>query len=136
MIFVIAYFEVKALKKSIIPKILDYFFSLFNFANLDFFSKKKYRHLCIYTGCFVKATPIVFLQDFKILAGPKALSVASQTADPVVASLILARSYSFVDFDHEIIYMVIFLLRLIQEGLLSATSESICTKLDQKKVVR
>ena len=37
-------------------------------------------------------------------------------------------SHTFVDIDHEIISMVILLLPLIQEGLLSVTHESMCTK--------
>ena len=38
-----------------------------------------------------------------------AQSVTCLTADPGVVSLILARSHTFVDIDHEIISMVIFL---------------------------
>ena len=59
--------------------------------------------------------------------GRVAQSVASLTADPGVESLILAQSHTFVEIDHEIISTVIFLL-LIQEGLLSVTSESMCSK--------
>ena len=40
------------------------------------------------------------------------------TADPGVASSIPARSHTFVEIDHEMISTVIFLLPLIQEGLL------------------
>ena len=47
----------------------------------------------------------------------------SKTEDPGVVSL--ARS-TFVEIDHEIISTVILLL--IQEGLLSVTVESMCTK--------
>ena len=70
------------------------------------------------------------------LAGCVAQSVtclvtdACLTADPGVASLIPARSHTFVEIDHEIISTVILLpsaVRLIQEGLLSDTSESMCT---------
>ena len=50
------------------------------------------------------------------------------TAYPGVASLILARSLMFVEIVHEIISTVILLLPLIQEGLLSVSSESMCTK--------
>ena len=50
------------------------------------------------------------------------------TADPEVASLIPVRSHTFVEIDHEIISMFIYLLPLIQEGLLSVTSEIMCTK--------
>ena len=49
------------------------------------------------------------------------------TADLGVANLIPARSHTFVEIDHELISVVILLLLLIQEGLLSATSESMCT---------
>ena len=66
---------------------------------------------------------------------------ASLTADPGVASSIPARSYTFVEIDHEIISMVIL---LIQQELLSVTSETMCTKywltacssLPRKKCVR
>ena len=54
---------------------------------------------------------------------------ASLTADPGVASSIPARSHTFVEIDHEIISTVSLLLPLIiQEGLLSVTSERMCTK--------
>ena len=49
----------------------------------------------------------------------------SLTADTGVASLIPARSHTFVEIDHEIVSTVIL---LNQEGLLSVTSESMCTK--------
>ena len=62
--------------------------------------------------------------------GPEAQSVASPTADPGVTSLILARSHTFVEIYRENIstVAVILLLPLIQEGLLSAPSKSVCTK--------
>ena len=60
--------------------------------------------------------------------GHVAWLVVSQNADPEVASLILARSHTFVEIDHEIISMVTHLLPLIQEGLLSVTRESMCMK--------
>ena len=60
--------------------------------------------------------------------GPVVQSVSSPTADPGVTSSILARSHTFVEFDREIISTVILILPLIQEGLLSVTSESMCTK--------
>ena len=41
---------------------------------------------------------------------------------------ILARSQTLVEIDHEIISMDILLIPLIQEGLLSVTSESKCTQ--------
>ena len=54
--------------------------------------------------------------------------VACLTADSEVAGLIPAQSHTLVEIDDEIISMVILLLLLIQEGLLSVTSESICIK--------
>ena len=54
--------------------------------------------------------------------------VASQTADLVVESLILAQSHTFMEIDHKIVSTVILLLLLIQEGLLSVASKSMCTK--------
>ena len=56
---------------------------------------------------------------------------ACLNADPGVASSIPAQSHTFVEIDHEIISTVIFLPSaewIIQEGLLSVTSESMCTK--------
>ena len=53
------------------------------------------------------------------------------TADPGVVSLIPARSYNLVEIDHEIIFTVILLSSaewIIQDGLLSGTSESMCVK--------
>ena len=71
---------------------------------------------------------------------PRSASVASPTADPGITSLIPAKSHTFVEIYHEIISMVILLLPLIQERLLSVTSESICKPLSQaypgKSVVR
>ena len=55
-------------------------------------------------------------------------SVGSPTADPGITSSIPARSHTFLEIHHEIISMVILLLWLILEGLLSVTSESLCTK--------
>ena len=55
-------------------------------------------------------------------------SVESTTADPGVTSLIPARSHTFVEINHEIVSMFNLLLPLIQEGLLSVTSESIIHK--------
>ena len=49
---------------------------------------------------------------------------ASLTADPGVASLIPAQSYTFLEIDHEIISAVI----LLPSTELSVTSESMCTK--------
>ena len=69
------------------------------------------------------------LINSKSLPGLLAQSVTHLTADPGVASLILARSHTYVEIDHEIISMAT--LRLIQVGLMSVTSEtseSLCTK--------
>ena len=55
-------------------------------------------------------------------------TVGSETEDPGVVSSITARSLTFLEVDHEKILTVIFILPLIQEGLLSVTSESMCTK--------
>ena len=53
---------------------------------------------------------------------------ACLTADPGVASSIPARYHTFVEIDHEIISTVILLPSAdTQEGLLSVTSESMCT---------
>ena len=50
------------------------------------------------------------------------------TADPGVASSIPTQSHTFVEIDQEIISTAILLLMLIQEGMLSVTRESMCTK--------
>ena len=68
-------------------------------------------------------------------------SVASLTAEAGIASSVLARSHTFVENHHEIISMVILLLPLIQEGLLSVTSNCMCMKhlvqlAQEKSVVR
>ena len=55
-------------------------------------------------------------------------SVVSPTEDQGVACLILAGSHILVEIDHEIISTVNLLIPLIQEGLLSVTSVSVCTK--------
>ena len=64
---------------------------------------------------------MIFLPD------PIAQSVASLIADPGVVSSIPAWSDTFMEIDNVVISAVI-LLPLIQEGLLSVTSESMCTK--------
>ena len=56
------------------------------------------------------------------LLGPVAQSVISLIADPGVASLILVRSNTFVEIDHEIFSKVILLL-----SLLSVASEGMCS---------
>ena len=59
---------------------------------------------------------------------PVVQSVASLIADLGVVSLIPAWSHTFVEIDHETFSMIILLLLLIQEGLVSVTSESMCMK--------
>ena len=61
-------------------------------------------------------------------SGHVAQSLASPTADPAAAISIPAQSHTFVEIDHEIISTVILLLPLIQEGLLSVTSQSMCMR--------
>ena len=62
------------------------------------------------------------------LPGPVVQSVVSLIADPGVMSLIPAWSYTFMEIDRGILSTVVLLLPLIQEGLLSVTSKSMCTK--------
>ena len=62
------------------------------------------------------------------LPGPVAQSVANPTTDLGIMSSIPACSHTLVEIDHEIISMVILLLPLIEEGLFSATSESMHMK--------
>ena len=62
-----------------------------------------------------------------MLPSPVVQSVVRSTADPGVTSLISAWFNTFVEIDHENVSMVILLLTLIEEGLLSVTSESMCT---------
>ena len=50
-------------------------------------------------------------------------TVANQIADPGVVSSILARASTSLEIDHEIFSVLILLPLLIQEGLLSVTSE-------------
>ena len=59
---------------------------------------------------------------------PIAQSVVRLIADSGVMSWIMVRSHTFVEIYGEIFSMVILLLLLIQEGLVSVTSESMCTK--------
>ena len=54
-------------------------------------------------------------------------SIASLIADPEVSS-IPAQVGTFVEIDHEMFSTVILLHTLFQEGLLSVTSESMCTE--------
>ena len=67
---------------------------------------------------------VTFIYDTKLLTGP--VSVVGNVSN--CRSRGRERSHTFMENDHEIISTVILLLRLIQEGLLSVTSESMCTK--------
>ena len=61
--------------------------------------------------------------------GPIAQLLVRPTADPGIGSLILARSHTSVEIDHEIISTVIIVLEAPStEGLLSVTSYSMYTK--------
>ena len=53
-----------------------------------------------------------------LMPGPVAQSVSILIAD--------TRIVTFVEINHEIFYMAILLLLLVQEGLLSVTSQSMC----------
>ena len=55
-------------------------------------------------------------------------SVTCLTADPEVTSLFQARSYTFVEIDHEIISTVILLPSADARRVAAVTSEGMCTK--------
>ena len=92
--------------------------------------------------CFTISTPLAYWRHYwykkmfwilglkftKCLPVPVVQTEASLTTDPGVASLILGRSHTFMEIDHEIISTVILLLLLIQEELMSVTSKNMCTK--------
>ena len=80
------------------------------------------RSLFAHTQCLMEA------EGVHNVPGCVVQSVTSLNTDPGVASLTLVWSHTFMEIDHEIISKVILLLPLIQEGLLSATSESMCTQ--------
>ena len=60
--------------------------------------------------------------------GPVGQLVACPIADPGVVSSIPAWFHTFVEIDHELLFMFILLLPLIQKGIESVTSESMHTK--------
>ena len=64
----------------------------------------------------------------KLLPGLIAQLVARNTVDAGVASSNPAQSHTFVEIGHNIISTVMLLISLIQEGLMSVPSESMCTK--------
>ena len=92
--------------------------------------EQTFRHLLQKVCCVLSTQIFVHIdENFAMnLIPPKFLSL-KLTADPGVASSIPARSHTFVEIDHEIISTVILLPSavFIQEGLLSVTSESMCT---------
>ena len=57
------------------------------------------------------------LTPYTYITIPKRQSVVSLIVDPEAMILMLAWSHTFVEIDHEIFYIVILLLPLIQEGL-------------------
>ena len=63
---------------------------------------------------------VLFLWDTGKQPGP----IAQTVADPGVGSSFPARPHTFMEIDHEIFSTVILFLPLIQEGLVSVTSES------------
>ena len=63
-----------------------------------------------------------------VLLGPIAHLAVSPIANPRVVNMIKDQSHTFVEIDHEIFATVILLLPLIQEGLMSVTSESMFMK--------
>ena len=69
-----------------------------------------------------------YIMHLVIILGSIAQLVASSTAGLGILSLIPAWSHTFLEIDHEIISTVIRLFLLIEEGLLSVASESMCTK--------
>ena len=62
-----------------------------------------------------------------IITGAVVQSVARLIADPGVVGLIQAQSHTFVEIDYGTVSLVILLPPLIQEGLMSVTSECMCT---------
>ena len=90
----------------------------------------KLLHICL--THFVLCTSFFLLSPFYLAVGnlyirgdPVAQLFVSSTADPGVTSLILARSHTFVEVDHEIISRIS-LVSLIKEALLSVTNEHSC----------
>ena len=69
----------------------------------------------------------MLLINIKAEIHKKLFRVVSKFADTGVMSLILARLHTFVETDHKI-FSVIYLLPLIQEGLLSVIRENMCTE--------
>ena len=96
----------------------------------------KFIHICSLIEALLRQSnkyflffcfPHIGLMTRDLIQDPVAQSVMSLTADRGIASLIPAQSHTFLEIDHEIISMIILLLTLIQEGLLSVTSERMCT---------
>ena len=70
----------------------------------------------------------ILVSRYSTCLGHVVQSVASPIADPVVLSSIPARPSTFVEIDSKIFFTVILLHTMFQEGLLSVTSESMCTE--------
>ena len=94
-----------------------------------------FKRSLFYRGAVNKLnTYLSFLPHFILsiityfMLGPIVQSVVSLIADPGVLNSILAWPLTFVEFDNEKFSKVILFLPLIQEMLLSVTSESMCTE--------
>ena len=88
------------------------------------------RYARLAAHLYIKGSVTVFIQGRVAQSVTCLATDASLTADPGVASSIPARSHTFVEIDHEIISTVILLpsAESFKKGLLSVTSESMCTK--------
>ena len=76
-------------------------------------NKNKFSHgAALIASCMSES-----FQDYSVAQSVTCLTTDTcPTADPVVASAIPARSHTFVEINHEIIYMAIHFPLLIQEG--------------------
>ena len=79
----------------------------------------------IYSSHICKVSHSTRIQRYYGLAGQSRVSLTVYSG---VGSSIQAQSHTFMEIDLEIVSMVIPHVSLIQEGLLSVTSESMCTK--------
>ena len=80
----------------------------------------------LFYGMFLLIVSILLIMIHLLVISPVVQSVASPIADPGVTNSIPAQSHTFVEINHEIFSTDIFLLLIIQERLLSVTSESMC----------
>ena len=88
---------------------------------LSFGGQEKCVCVCVWGGFNVSCF-IILYRDVKHIFSTVSITFPEST------SLIRALSHTCMEIDHEIISTVGLLLPLIQEGLLSVTSESMCTK--------